>query len=160
MASRITERRERVTRGTGNVFVDLGFPDAVERQAKLHLAYALNQVLDARQLSQADAARVLGVTQPQISGLRRYKLAGYSVERLDRVDRSRAWMGIVAGGASSAYGSFHGPPFDHTRGHGSPRAAACSTGQRKRSRVATMADRSARSGRRARRTNAAHWIFF
>src|SRR5687768_7159898 len=82
MAGRSAERRERVTRGTGNVFADLGFPDAVEQQAKLHLAYALNQVLDGRKLSQADAAKVLGVTQPKVSALRHYKLAGYSVERL------------------------------------------------------------------------------
>jgi predicted XRE-type DNA-binding protein len=64
------------------VFADLGFPGAVQRQAKLHLAYALNQVLDGRNLSQADAAKVLGVTQPKVSALRHYKLAGYSVERL------------------------------------------------------------------------------
>jgi predicted XRE-type DNA-binding protein len=82
MASRNAERRERVTRGTGNVFADLAFPDAAERQAKLHLAYALNQVLDGRKLSQADAAKVLGVTQPKVSALRHYKLAGNSVERL------------------------------------------------------------------------------
>src|SRR5574339_1016257 len=82
MTGRSAERRERVTRGTGNVFADLGFPDAVERQAKLHLAYALNQVLDGRKLSQADAAKVLGVTQPKVSALRHYKVAGYSVERL------------------------------------------------------------------------------
>jgi hypothetical protein len=42
MASKSAERREPVTRGTGNVFADLGFPDAAERQAKLRLAYALN----------------------------------------------------------------------------------------------------------------------
>jgi predicted XRE-type DNA-binding protein len=82
MASRTAERRERVTRGTGSVFSDLGFPDAAERQAKLRLAYALNQVLDRRKLSQADAAKVLGVTQPKVSALRHYKLAGFSVERL------------------------------------------------------------------------------
>jgi predicted XRE-type DNA-binding protein len=39
-------------------------------------------VLDQRKLSQADAARVLGVTQPKVSALRHYKLAGISVERL------------------------------------------------------------------------------
>ena len=33
MASRSAERREPVTRGTGNMFADLGFPDAAERQA-------------------------------------------------------------------------------------------------------------------------------
>jgi predicted XRE-type DNA-binding protein len=82
MARRSADRREPVTRGTGNVFADLGFPDAAERQAKLRLAYALNQVLEARTLSQADAAQVLGVTQPKVSSLRHYKLAGFSVERL------------------------------------------------------------------------------
>jgi predicted XRE-type DNA-binding protein len=64
------------------VFADLGFPDAAEREAKLHLAYALNQVLDGRKVSQADAAKVLGLTQPKVSALRHYKLAGFSVERL------------------------------------------------------------------------------
>jgi predicted XRE-type DNA-binding protein len=82
MASRNAERRERVTRGTENVFADLGFPDAAERQAKLRLVHALNQVLDWRKLSQADAAKVLGVTQPKVSALRHYKLVGFSVERL------------------------------------------------------------------------------
>src|SRR5438046_6654849 len=82
MASKSAERKEPVTRGTGNVFADLGFPDAAERQAKLRLAYALNQVLDGRKLSQEDAAKVLGVTQPKVSALRHYKLAGFSVERL------------------------------------------------------------------------------
>src|SRR5213083_625197 len=82
MASRKAERREPVTRGTGNVFADLGFPDAAERQAKLRLAYALNQVLEERKLSQAEAAKLLGVTQPKVSALTHYKLAGFSVERL------------------------------------------------------------------------------
>lgn len=76
------ERRERVTRGSRNVFADLGFPDAVERQAKLRLAYALNQLLEERDLAQAHAAKVLGVTQPKVSALRHYKLDGFSVERL------------------------------------------------------------------------------
>ena len=82
MASRDTERRERVTRGTGSVFADLGFLEGAERQAKLRLAYTLNQVVEARKLSQAAAAKVLGVTQPKVSALRHYKLAGFSVERL------------------------------------------------------------------------------
>jgi len=82
MASRKAERKQTITRGTKNVFADLGFPDAVDRQAKLRLAYALNRVLEGRKLSQADAAKVLRVTQPKVSALRRYKLAGFSVERL------------------------------------------------------------------------------
>lgn len=82
MAQRRDDHGEGITRGTGNVFADLKYPDAAERQAKLRLAYALNQVLDGRKLTQAEAASVLGVTQPKVSALRRYKLAGFSVERL------------------------------------------------------------------------------
>ena len=63
-------------------FADLGLPDAAERQAKLRLADALNRVLEARKPSQANAAKVLRVTQPKGSALRHYKLAGFSVERL------------------------------------------------------------------------------
>lgn len=71
-----------ITRGSPSVFEDLGYPDAAERQAKLRLAYALNQVLDKRQLTQTVAAKLLGLTQPKVSALRHYRLAGFSVERL------------------------------------------------------------------------------
>jgi len=82
MASRSAERDDEVVHGTGNVFADLGYPDAAERQAKLRLAYAINQVLEQRKLTQARAAKLLGVTQPRVSALRHYKLVGFSVERL------------------------------------------------------------------------------
>ena len=75
-------RDDEIVRGSGSVFADLGLPDAAERQAKLRLAFALNQVLDQRGLKQAQAAKVMGVGQPKVSALRRYKLAGFSVERL------------------------------------------------------------------------------
>ena len=64
------------------MFADLGYPDAAERQAKLRLAHALNQVLTQQGLTQTAAARLLGLTQPKVSALRHYKLAGFSVERL------------------------------------------------------------------------------
>jgi predicted XRE-type DNA-binding protein len=82
MANRRNESTDAIVHGTSNVFADLGYPDATERQAKLRLAYALNQVLDGRSLTQAAAAQVLGLTQPKVSALRNYKLAGFSVERL------------------------------------------------------------------------------
>jgi predicted XRE-type DNA-binding protein len=82
MAGGSAERKEPVTRGTGNVLADLGFPDAAERQAKLRLAYALNQVLEARKLSQADAAKVLAVTQPRYLRFVTTSWRTFSVERL------------------------------------------------------------------------------
>jgi predicted XRE-type DNA-binding protein len=82
MASRNDERSAPITRGSGNVFADLGFPDASERQAKLRLAYSLNRVLEGRKLSQADAGRMLGLTESKVSALRHYKLVGFSLEHL------------------------------------------------------------------------------
>src|SRR3954463_8052254 len=82
MRTRSTRRREPVTRGTRNVFADLGFTDATSRQAKVRLAYAVNQMLENRKLTETAAARLLGLTQPKVSALKNYKLAGFSIERL------------------------------------------------------------------------------
>ncbi|MGH9173763.1 MAG: helix-turn-helix domain-containing protein [Vicinamibacterales bacterium] len=76
------ETAEEITRGSDNVFADLGYPDAEERQTKLRLAHALNQIIEKRHLTQAAAAALLGVNQPKVSALLNYKLAGFSVERL------------------------------------------------------------------------------
>ncbi len=82
MAKRSGESSSAIVRGTTNVFSDLGFPDAEERQTKLRLAHAINQIVEQRRLTQAAAAAQLDVNQPKISALRRYKLGGFSVERL------------------------------------------------------------------------------
>jgi predicted XRE-type DNA-binding protein len=71
-----------IERGTGNVFADLGYPDAEERQTKLRLAYAINRIVEERRLTQAAVAGLLGITRPKVSALLNYKLAGFSVERL------------------------------------------------------------------------------
>jgi predicted XRE-type DNA-binding protein len=81
-ASASKNKLREITRGSGNVFADLGFPDAEERQTKLRLAYALNTIMAARRLTQARAAERLGLNQPKVSALRNYKLEGFSVERL------------------------------------------------------------------------------
>jgi predicted XRE-type DNA-binding protein len=73
---------EKITRGSTNVFADLGYADADERQTKLRLAHALNQAMEERRLTQAAAAAKLGINQPKVSALRNYKLEGFSVERL------------------------------------------------------------------------------
>ena len=84
----IMEKRRRrsrhadIVRGSGNVFADLGYPDAEERQTKLRLALTLNTIVAERQLTQTQAAATLGLNQPKISALRNYKLDGFSVERL------------------------------------------------------------------------------
>jgi predicted XRE-type DNA-binding protein len=71
-----------IVRGSGNIFADLNFPDAEERQTKLRVTYALNTVIDAQKLTQEAAALRLGINRPKVSALRNYKLEGFSVERL------------------------------------------------------------------------------
>ena len=82
MAKRKSEGKETVMVGSGNVFADLGLPNAEERQTKVRLALAINQVIEERQLPQTEAAHRLGINQPKISALSHYRLEGFSVERL------------------------------------------------------------------------------
>jgi predicted XRE-type DNA-binding protein len=71
-----------VERGSSNVFAVLGIPNADELDAKVHLIVSINQTIKARQLSQADAAKILGVSQPKVSALKNGRLEGFSIERL------------------------------------------------------------------------------
>jgi len=71
-----------ITRGTANVFADLGLPDPAERQTKTRLALAINRIIKDQGLKQVDAARLLGVPQPKVSALVNYRLDGFSVEKL------------------------------------------------------------------------------
>ncbi len=82
MAKKSEKRSVQVARGTSNVFADLGFVDAEERQTKLRLAHAINQIIEQKNLTQAAAADLLKANQPKVSALLCYKLAGFSVERL------------------------------------------------------------------------------
>lgn len=84
MARLKSKAKEEVIRSSGNVFTDLGFPDAEERKTKVLLATAINQLLHRQRLSQTAVARQLGINQPKVSALLNYKLEGFSVERLMR----------------------------------------------------------------------------
>ena len=70
--------------GSGNVFADLGFPNAEEMLAKAELAQKITSIIQRRRLTQAQAADVLGVDQPKVSALKRGRLSGFSLERLVR----------------------------------------------------------------------------
>ena len=67
---------------SGNVFADLGLPDAAELDAKVRLAVMINRLLAAQRLNQVTAAARLKVSQPKISALKNYRLDGLSIERL------------------------------------------------------------------------------
>ena len=84
MRTSSVKHSEKIVRSSGNVFADLGFRDAGERQTKVRLAVAINEVLHRRGLSQEKSAELLGINQPKVSALSKYRLEGFSVERLMR----------------------------------------------------------------------------
>jgi predicted XRE-type DNA-binding protein len=75
-------KRKAVEAGSGNVFADLGYADAKERSLKVQLAMEVNRLLKTRGTTQAEAAAALGILQPHVSDLARYRLDRFSVERL------------------------------------------------------------------------------
>ena len=69
---------------SGNVFADLGVPNPEEALAKAELASKISALLRERKLTQAKAAKLLGIDQPKVSNLLRGNLTGFSLERLMR----------------------------------------------------------------------------
>lgn len=74
--------KDKVTMSSGNVFADIGLPDAEERLAKAQLAHKIADIIQKRHISQAEAARILGTEQPKVSAIMNGKLSGFSLERL------------------------------------------------------------------------------
>jgi predicted XRE-type DNA-binding protein len=74
----------KIRRSTGNVFRDLGFPteEAENLRIRSELMARLARVIEERDLTQAEAARVLGVTQPRVSDLVRGKIDLFSTDML------------------------------------------------------------------------------
>jgi predicted XRE-type DNA-binding protein len=74
----------KVTRSSGNVFSDLRFgkEEAQHLQIRSTLMIAIQKIIDERQLTQAQAADVFGVTQPRISDLVRGKIELFSIDML------------------------------------------------------------------------------
>lgn len=69
---------------SGNVFADLGLPNPEEALAKAELANKISVLIQERKLTQAKAAKLLGIDQPKVSMLLRGRLTGFSLERLMR----------------------------------------------------------------------------
>src|SRR5260370_9521258 len=67
---------------SGNVFRDLGLPDAEELDIKANLAIQIVHLIRRRGLTQSHAASMLGVDQPRVSALIRGHLEKFSMERL------------------------------------------------------------------------------
>ena len=71
--------------GSGNVFADLGLPDADAHLLKAGLVRRIDGIIRQRRLTQAQAAELLGLSQPDVSRLLRGSFRDYSMERLLRL---------------------------------------------------------------------------
>ena len=78
------DSRKKIIKGSGNVFADIGLPDAGEHLIKAKLVFKIDSLMKERRLKQVDAAKLLGVKQPDISKMLRGDFKQFSVERLMR----------------------------------------------------------------------------
>jgi len=74
----------RLEQSSGNVFRDLGFSDdeAENLRIRADLMISLTELIEDRGLNRAQAAKLLGVTQPRVSDLMRGKIQLFSVDSL------------------------------------------------------------------------------
>lgn len=73
------------SRGTGNIFADLGLPNAEEHQLKAALVAQLKRLMAEREITQTDAAKLVEMKQPDLSKLLRGHFKLVSVEKLLRM---------------------------------------------------------------------------
>jgi predicted XRE-type DNA-binding protein len=71
-----------ITASSGNVYADIGTPDAEAHQVKAHVVMLIASVMQRHDLTQTEAARRMGIAQPDLSNILRGKFRGYSLERL------------------------------------------------------------------------------
>ncbi len=73
-----------VEEGSGNIFSDLGYPNAEEMLAKSRLAQRIAEIIEKQNITRVQAASMLGIEQPEISKLMRGQLREFSTDRLFR----------------------------------------------------------------------------
>ena len=74
--------KARSTKSSGNVFADIGVPDAQVHLAKADLVIGIAAIIRSKGLSQTAAAKLMGIAQPDVSRLMRGHFEGFSYDRL------------------------------------------------------------------------------
>ena len=71
-----------VTPSCGNIFADLGLPNPELALAKAALSIKIEDIIQERGLTQAQAAKLMGLTQPNVSDILRGHMDGFTLDRL------------------------------------------------------------------------------
>src|SRR5690349_9495727 len=80
----MTKKHIGYEKSSGNVFADIGLPNADEHLIKAQLVTKIGGLMKARGLKQVAAAKLFGVKQPDVSNMLRGDFRQFSVERLLR----------------------------------------------------------------------------
>src|SRR5262245_22225345 len=75
-------RKIQVESGSDNIFADLGLPDAETHLLKAQIVSEIYRLTRRRKLTQAQAGKRLGISQPEVSRMFRGNFREYSVDRL------------------------------------------------------------------------------
>ena len=87
-----------ITPSSGNVFADLGFDEAEAEHLRIRssLMIQVSKLIDERKLTQAEAAKLFGVTQPRVSNLVRGRIDLFSIDTLvDMLARAGVHIEVV-----------------------------------------------------------------
>ncbi len=71
-----------IEKGSANVYEDFGLPEAAEMQVKATLAAKIGEIIKHRHLTQVQAAEILGMPQPKLSGMLRGQFRGISEAKM------------------------------------------------------------------------------
>jgi predicted XRE-type DNA-binding protein len=71
-----------VHESSGNVYADLGYPDADEMLVKAKLVSKISEIVGSKGLTQVETAKILGLTQPKVSAMLRGQFRGISERKL------------------------------------------------------------------------------
>ena len=75
-------RKIKIEKSSDNIFADLGLPDAETHFLKAQIVAEIYRLTNERKLKQADAGKLMGITQPEVSRMFKGNFREYSVERL------------------------------------------------------------------------------
>jgi predicted XRE-type DNA-binding protein len=81
----MSKRRPKVKVGSGNIFADLGLPDAEEMLLKSTIVIELERLIKQRKLTQTAAAKLIGIGQADLSKILHGRFRGYSEAKLMRM---------------------------------------------------------------------------
>ena len=75
-------KKTKIVRGSENIFADLGLPDSGTHFLKAQIVSEIYRLTNERGLTQSDAGKRMGITQPEVSRMFKGNFTEYSIERL------------------------------------------------------------------------------